>query len=203
MGRGGVGAWGRGSTTAAKRTPSSSAKYQAKTSTKAPAMAGAINSTAPIFLFRQLKHSTVELHTPFSLPITGRKMRRRRHLPLCLSSSSKPLVELEFLSVILFRIGVRIPKLFCLTFLFSRQPKPEGDGTYRKQSAVEGSGEKLLRDIMGDNKIELYGSYGKVMNCGGGGSCGTCIVQVSLTLLLNSPNSWFFSNFLDIFCFKK
>ncbi|KAG5121695.1 hypothetical protein JHK84_040035 [Glycine max] len=29
-----------------------------------------------------------------------------------------------------------------------------------------------------DNKIELYATYGKLMNCGGGGSCGTCIVEV-------------------------
>uniref|UniRef100_A0A2N9IQK3 2Fe-2S ferredoxin-type domain-containing protein n=1 Tax=Fagus sylvatica TaxID=28930 RepID=A0A2N9IQK3_FAGSY len=40
------------------------------------------------------------------------------------------------------------------------------------------SGEKLLRNIMLDNKIELYATYGKVMNCGGGGSCGTCIVEI-------------------------
>jgi ferredoxin len=41
-----------------------------------------------------------------------------------------------------------------------------------------GSGEKLLRNIILDNKLELYGLYGKVMNCGGGGSCGTCIVEI-------------------------
>ncbi|RZB68722.1 Photosynthetic NDH subunit of subcomplex B 3, chloroplastic [Glycine soja] len=40
------------------------------------------------------------------------------------------------------------------------------------------SGEKLLRNIMLDNKIELYATYGKLMNCGGGGSCGTCIVEI-------------------------
>jgi ferredoxin len=40
------------------------------------------------------------------------------------------------------------------------------------------SGEKLLRTIILDNKLELYGLYGKVMNCGGGGSCGTCIVEI-------------------------
>lgn len=74
--------------------------------------------------------------------------------------------------------------------------------------AEAASGEKLLRDIMNENKIELYAAYvspppidrsaflrrvvplsdrewsccfasqGKVMNCGGGGSCGTCIVEV-------------------------
>ncbi|KAL0297302.1 UNVERIFIED_CONTAM: hypothetical protein Sradi_6782300 [Sesamum radiatum] len=54
-------------------------------------------------------------------------------------------------------------------------PKP-GDAVNR---ATAVSGEKLLRNIMQDNKIELYAAYGKVMNCGGGGSCGTCIVEVS------------------------
>ncbi|KAK4401153.1 Photosynthetic NDH subunit of subcomplex B 3, chloroplastic [Sesamum angolense] len=53
-------------------------------------------------------------------------------------------------------------------------PKP-GDAVNR---ATAVSGEKLLRNIMQDNKIELYAAYGKVMNCGGGGSCGTCIVEI-------------------------
>lgn len=100
----------RGWTTAAKQKPSTSTKYQ----TKAPTMASAISSTAsPISLFRQLKQKPVELHTSSSLPITGRKTRgRRRYLHLCLASSSKPIIELEFLSVILFRIGIRNLKLF-------------------------------------------------------------------------------------------
>ncbi|KAK6912668.1 2Fe-2S ferredoxin-type iron-sulfur binding domain [Dillenia turbinata] len=57
-------------------------------------------------------------------------------------------------------------------------PKPEPDGSYQVQRASAVSGEKLLRNIMLDNKIELYAAYGKVMNCGGGGSCGTCIVEI-------------------------
>uniref|UniRef100_A0A7N0TCB9 2Fe-2S ferredoxin-type domain-containing protein n=1 Tax=Kalanchoe fedtschenkoi TaxID=63787 RepID=A0A7N0TCB9_KALFE len=35
-----------------------------------------------------------------------------------------------------------------------------------------------MRNIMLESKLELYGAYGKVMNCGGGGTCGTCIVEV-------------------------
>ncbi|KAJ6924670.1 photosynthetic NDH subunit of subcomplex B 3 [Populus alba x Populus x berolinensis] len=57
-------------------------------------------------------------------------------------------------------------------------PKPEADGKYPVERAKAISGEKLLRNIMSDNKIELYAAYGKVMNCGGGGSCGTCIVEI-------------------------
>ncbi|CAN6336867.1 unnamed protein product [Urochloa humidicola] len=57
-------------------------------------------------------------------------------------------------------------------------PKPEADGSYPVDRAEAASGEKLLRDIMNENKIELYAAYGKVMNCGGGGSCGTCIVEI-------------------------
>ncbi|KAL8138384.1 hypothetical protein V2J09_004385 [Rumex salicifolius] len=57
-------------------------------------------------------------------------------------------------------------------------PKPETDGRYPLDNAKAVSGEKLLRNIMTENKIELYGTYGKVTNCGGGGSCGTCIVEI-------------------------
>ncbi|TVT97428.1 hypothetical protein EJB05_57309 [Eragrostis curvula] len=68
---------------------------------------------------------------------------------------SKPQIELEFVG-----------------------PKPEADGSYPVDRAAAASGEKLLRDVMNENKIELYAAYGKVMNCGGGGSCGTCIVEI-------------------------
>jgi len=67
----------------------------------------------------------------------------------------KPQIELEFLG-----------------------PKPGADGSYPVDRAEAASGEKLLRTIMNENKIELYAAYGKVMNCGGGGSCGTCIVEI-------------------------
>ncbi|KAK1282884.1 hypothetical protein QJS10_CPB22g01000 [Acorus calamus] len=56
-------------------------------------------------------------------------------------------------------------------------PKPGLDNTYQKQRLSVKSGEKVLRNLMTENKIELYGAYGKVMNCGGGGSCGTCIFE--------------------------
>ncbi|CAD6332919.1 unnamed protein product [Miscanthus lutarioriparius] len=57
-------------------------------------------------------------------------------------------------------------------------PKPGADGSFPVDRSEAASGEKLLRDIMNENKIELYAAYGKVMNCGGGGSCGTCIVEI-------------------------
>ncbi|KAI3959902.1 hypothetical protein MKW92_020400 [Papaver armeniacum] len=82
-------------------------------------------------------------------------------------------------------------------------PKPQGDGTYPVDKASAISGEKLLKKIMADNKIELYAAYGKVMNCGGGGSCGTCIVEIidgsdllnertntELKYLKKKPESW-------------
>ncbi|KAJ9183435.1 hypothetical protein P3X46_007288 [Hevea brasiliensis] len=82
-------------------------------------------------------------------------------------------------------------------------PKPDGDRRYPVIRAKEISGEKLLRNIMLDNKIELYATYGKVMNCGGGGSCGTCIVEIldgkdllnertntELRFLKKKPESW-------------
>lgn len=36
----------------------------------------------------------------------------------------------------------------------------------------------ILRDVMLDNKVDLYTTWGKVWTCKGGGQCGTCIVKV-------------------------
>ncbi|XP_058200730.1 photosynthetic NDH subunit of subcomplex B 3, chloroplastic isoform X1 [Rhododendron vialii] len=82
-------------------------------------------------------------------------------------------------------------------------PRPGDDGEYPMERARTVSGEKLLRNIMLDGKIELYAPYGKVMNCGGGGSCGTCIVEIiegqdllnertstELRYLKKKPESW-------------
>ncbi|KAL8113591.1 hypothetical protein AgCh_020790 [Apium graveolens] len=86
---------------------------------------------------------------------------RKRQLTITLATSSpqpveeKPIIELEFIG-----------------------PKAGGDGNYPVDKVRELSGEKVLRSIMEDNKLELYAAYGKLMNCGGGGSCGTCIVEV-------------------------
>ncbi|KAJ9702415.1 hypothetical protein PVL29_004246 [Vitis rotundifolia] len=81
--------------------------------------------------------------------------------------------------------------------------KPGSDGSCPVERAKAVSGEKLLRNIMLDNKIELYAPYGKLMNCGGGGSCGTCIVEIidgkdllnertntELRYLKKKPESW-------------
>lgn len=40
------------------------------------------------------------------------------------------------------------------------------------------SGTKNLRRAMLDSKTPLYDLYGSLMNCGGGGSCGTCLVDI-------------------------
>ncbi|KAM7257536.1 hypothetical protein ACFE04_013277 [Oxalis oulophora] len=112
---------------------------------------------------------------------------RRRHVSVSCSASlstaaveNKPEIELEFIG-----------------------PKPGNDGSYPLHKAKAVSGEKLLRSIMSDNKIKLYATYGKVMNCGGGGSCGTCIVEIldgkellnertdaELKYLKKKPESW-------------
>lgn len=39
------------------------------------------------------------------------------------------------------------------------KPKPGGDGKYPVDKASAVSGDKLLRTIMADNKLELYGTY--------------------------------------------
>ncbi|CAL5444059.1 unnamed protein product [Camellia sinensis] len=52
------------------------------------------------------------------------------------------------------------------------------DGTPDVHFRVACGGQKL-RDIMLDSNIELYGPYSRpLLNCGGGGTCGTCIVEV-------------------------
>lgn len=43
--------------------------------------------------------------------------------------------------------------------LCNLQPKPGSDGTYPRDKAKAVSGEKLLRSIMQDSKIELYATY--------------------------------------------
>ncbi|KAK4428124.1 Photosynthetic NDH subunit of subcomplex B 3, chloroplastic [Sesamum alatum] len=51
-------------------------------------------------------------------------------------------------------------------------------------------GGQKLRDIMLDNNVELYGPYARpLLNCGGGGTCGTCIVEVVEGRELLSPRT--------------
>ncbi|KAJ6963552.1 photosynthetic NDH subunit of subcomplex B 3 [Populus alba x Populus x berolinensis] len=47
-----------------------------------------------------------------------------------------------------------------------------------------------LRDIMMDTNIELYGPYSRaLLNCGGGGTCATCMVEVIEGKELLSPRT--------------
>ncbi|KAK6268081.1 hypothetical protein QUC31_012241 [Theobroma cacao] len=53
---------------------------------------------------------------------------------------------------------------------------PDGTPDVHFRSACGG---QKLRDIMLDNNIELYGPYARpLLNCAGGGTCGTCMVEV-------------------------
>lgn len=86
------------------------------------------------------------------------------HVPASPSQSSlalrqAPIIELEFVPPDL-RAG--------------EQPDP----SEVVQTCTAVSGEKLLRNVMLDNHIELYGPYGKMMNCEGKGMCGTCLVDI-------------------------
>ncbi|WOG99198.1 hypothetical protein DCAR_0518546 [Daucus carota subsp. sativus] len=52
------------------------------------------------------------------------------------------------------------------------------DGTPDVHFRTACGGQKL-RDIMLDTNIELYGPYSRpLLNCGGGGTCATCVVEV-------------------------
>lgn len=54
----------------------------------------------------------------------------------------------------------------------------ETDPIPEPQYCTAVSGQKLLRDVMLENQVELYGPYGKMMNCEGRGMCGTCLVEI-------------------------
>lgn len=43
---------------------------------------------------------------------------------------------------------------------------------------IDVSEEDDLRSVALDNKIDLYTFKGKLMNCGGYGQCGTCLIEV-------------------------
>ncbi|WCJ40818.1 NDH-dependent cyclic electron flow 1 [Euphorbia peplus] len=51
-------------------------------------------------------------------------------------------------------------------------------------------GGKKLRDIMLDSNIELYGPYGRaLLNCAGGGTCATCMVEIIMGKELLNPRT--------------
>ncbi|XP_021765277.1 photosynthetic NDH subunit of subcomplex B 3, chloroplastic-like [Chenopodium quinoa] len=53
---------------------------------------------------------------------------------------------------------------------------PDGTPDLHLRSATGG---QKLRDIMLDNDIDLYGPYARpLLNCAGGGTCGSCMVEV-------------------------
>ncbi|GAB4854168.1 hypothetical protein Ancab_022753 [Ancistrocladus abbreviatus] len=117
-----------------------------------------------------------------SLPTGKRLMSSAASSPDTTSTTEpgKPEIELEFIG-----------------------PKAGSDGSYPVETVKAISGKKLLRNIMLDNKIELYASFRKVMNCGGRGLCGTCKVEIldgkdllnertnpELRHLKKKPESW-------------
>ncbi|CAI9114174.1 OLC1v1014834C1 [Oldenlandia corymbosa var. corymbosa] len=63
------------------------------------------------------------------------------------------------------------------------------DGTPDVQCRTARGGQKL-RDIMLDSNVELYGPYGRpLLNCGGGGTCATCMVEIVEGRELLSPRT--------------
>ncbi|XP_010919663.1 photosynthetic NDH subunit of subcomplex B 3, chloroplastic [Elaeis guineensis] len=64
---------------------------------------------------------------------------------------------------------------------------PDGTPDVHYRSACGG---QKLRDIMLDSNIDLYGPYDKpLLNCGGVGTCATCIVEVVEGKELLSPRT--------------
>lgn len=50
--------------------------------------------------------------------------------------------------------------------------------TVEGPTTVECESGDILRDVMLDQKVDLYTTWGKVWTCGGNGQCGTCVVKV-------------------------
>jgi len=76
------------------------------------------------------------------------------------------------------------PESETMSLVLSRTTKvelPPGDVV---TAIIDGSKElqvepdSILRDVLLDSEVDLYTNSGKMMNCGGGGSCGTCAVAV-------------------------
>ncbi|KAK7325161.1 hypothetical protein VNO77_29288 [Canavalia gladiata] len=64
---------------------------------------------------------------------------------------------------------------------------PDGTPDIHYRSACGG---QKLRKVMMDSNIELYGPYARaLLNCGGGGTCGTCLVEVLEGMELLSPRT--------------
>uniref|UniRef100_A0A7N0RHB3 2Fe-2S ferredoxin-type domain-containing protein n=1 Tax=Kalanchoe fedtschenkoi TaxID=63787 RepID=A0A7N0RHB3_KALFE len=65
----------------------------------------------------------------------------------------------------------------CVNFAFVHSVLlPDGTPDVHFRTACGG---QKLRNIMIDNDIELYGPYSRpLLNCAGGGTCGTCIVEI-------------------------
>ncbi|KAK7271929.1 hypothetical protein RJT34_28206 [Clitoria ternatea] len=64
---------------------------------------------------------------------------------------------------------------------------PDGTPDIHFRSACGG---QKLRDIMLDSNIELYGPYSRpLLNCGGAGFCGTCVVEVLEGMELLNPRT--------------
>lgn len=49
--------------------------------------------------------------------------------------------------------------------------EPQGKAAYVSDG-------RILREVMLENRIDLYKTMAKLLNCGGVGQCGTCIVDV-------------------------
>ncbi|KAG8643401.1 hypothetical protein MANES_11G036400v8 [Manihot esculenta] len=63
------------------------------------------------------------------------------------------------------------------------------DGTPDVHFRTACGGQKL-RDVMLDSNIELYGPYSRaLLNCAGGGTCGTCMVEVIMGKELLNPRT--------------
>ena len=61
-------------------------------------------------------------------------------------------------------------------------------------TSVECESGDILRDVMLDQKVDLYTTWGKVWTCGGNGQCGTCVVKVHIYVFTGARSAVLHTN---------
>ncbi|XP_020249140.1 photosynthetic NDH subunit of subcomplex B 3, chloroplastic [Asparagus officinalis] len=130
----------------------------------------------PISLFPKTssKTSLHQTHQISSLQQPNQPPLKRKRTQCATASSPPEAAEVEE------------PPSIGFAFVGSRL-LPDGTPDIAMRSACGG---QKLRDIMLDSHIDLYGPYAKPLsNCAGGGTCGTCLVEVVEGKELLSPRT--------------
>ena len=83
-----------------------------------------------------------------------------------------------------------------LTCRASKTPTVKLDfQTSEGSNSIECESGDILRDVMLDQKVDLYTTWGKVWTCGGNGQCGTCVVKVYIYVFKRARSTFLHTDF--------